>query len=304
MNSCHDFRTRLGAALEGRLDGAPLAWHEHLFSCADCRNLFEAEEALEMLLACLPEPKLPVALTQRVLRRLARDRDLERNLDVTIARALELGDDGVPPANLTERVLRGLEAQDPVALDALLDQLPTPEVPAELAARVLRGLETTTLDELLSRLPEPVVPAGLSARVLTGLSRETVAPAPTAQAPILRPTFGRWRRSAAVAALLLALFGGYRFLRPDGALVHQDEPVRVASHQDEPLSAGQSPGATVLTELPDPELLAALDLLEDWDLLVPSDADLLLGSLDESETELLLLDLTTDVVPEDEESEG
>ena len=119
MNPCHDFRLRLGAALEGRLDGAPLAWHEHLFACADCRNLFAAEEALEMLLACLPEPRLPVALTQRVLRRLARDRDLERSLDVTIAQALELGAEDAPPANLAQRVLAGLEAREPAALDAL-----------------------------------------------------------------------------------------------------------------------------------------------------------------------------------------
>jgi len=186
----------------------------------------------------------------------------------------------------------------------VLAQLPTPEVPPQLAARVLHGLERARLDEYLSRMPAPVAPTGLSARVLAGLRLEATAPVLAEEAPILRPTFGRWRRSAAVAALLLALFGGYRFLRPDGARVHQDEPMRVASHQDEPVPADANPGAVVLAEQPDPELLAALDLLEDWDLLVPSDADLLLGSLDESETELLLLDLTTAEVFEDEESEG
>ena len=41
--------------------------------------------------------------------------------------------------------------------------------------------------------------------------------------------------------------------------------------------------------LPDPSVLASLDVLEDWELLMSDDIDLLLGSLDEADTELLFL---------------
>jgi len=145
MRACREFRARLADALgapsssarEGVAGLTSLSWHEHLLGCADCRTLLEAEEALEALLATLPEPVLPPALAQRVLARLARARG-ERALDELLERGAELA----VPAGLAGGVLAALRPQrDEAALDRLLDRLAPPEPPAGLARRVLRGLE-------------------------------------------------------------------------------------------------------------------------------------------------------------------
>ncbi len=106
MNDC----TRFRRLLEARLAGSPdpeglreLGWHEHISTCAACREMLAQEEALELLLASLPEPKLPPALTARVLARLrARSED-------ALDRLLEL-DDVQVPAGLSQRVLAGVAA--------------------------------------------------------------------------------------------------------------------------------------------------------------------------------------------------
>ena len=135
---CQDFRELLERALcEPAAKLEPLAWHEHLGVCAECRTLLEEEEALEQLLASLPLPALPEALTDRVLARL-RDEHDRTDLDAL----LEL-DQPEEPKGLTARVLGELE------LDRLLARVPEPEVPAGLSARVLAGLE-----------PERSAPAG------------------------------------------------------------------------------------------------------------------------------------------------
>ena len=77
MLLCNDFRARLSVLLSGQRaapEWAALAWHEHLHTCSECRDLLEAEEALEVLLETLPEPRLPRALCERVLERLAVER--------------------------------------------------------------------------------------------------------------------------------------------------------------------------------------------------------------------------------------
>lgn len=255
MKSCLEFRSHLRDALEGHLDQAPLAWHEHLGSCPACRDLFEAEEALDELLACLPEPSLPIALTQRVLRRLAADVALDRTLDSAL--------DVVAPAGLAERVLAGVRER------------------------------RATLDELLELLPEPRVPADLSARVLAGLQPER-----SQGRPRLVPRRVSWWRPAAVAAAAVVALTVWRAWSPERDSLRPIDPQRVASND---------PPAEVVDPIltPDPELLAELDLLEDWDLLVPQDPDLLLGSLSESETELLLLDRTTSsTTPASDEAGG
>lgn len=136
---CLAFRRRLGALLEGRLDPpglTALGWHEHLLGCGDCRAVLEQEQALELLLASLPQPSLPPDLTRRVLARLRAPVD---------------------------------------ELDALLD-LDRVEVPAELAQRVREGVALATaeerLDALLDRLPAEAVPPGLAEGVLAALAPE------------------------------------------------------------------------------------------------------------------------------------
>ena len=128
---CQDFREQLERALcEPSAQLEPLTWHEHLSACTECRSLLEEEEALEFLLASLPAPALPEALTGRVLARLRNEhapRDLDSLLDL---------DQPEGPDGLTERVLDELE------LDRLLARVPEAEVPAGLSARVLAGLDS------------------------------------------------------------------------------------------------------------------------------------------------------------------
>jgi len=229
---CQGFRAALEAELLGRPSEerlAGLAWHEHLLACGDCRELLEREEALETLLASLPEPRLPAELTRRVLVRLREDRSSELRLD----RLLELAAEVRAPEGLAAGVLAGLadarydDAGDP-RLDALLD--------------LDRGVD---------------VPPGLAGRVLAGLAR--------ARQPVRR------RRAwlyAVAAGVLLAFLGRVLWLRTRPA------PAR------EELVAHAAPD-------PDPEMLAALDVLEEWDLLMQDDVDVLLSTLAPADVALL-----------------
>ena len=128
---CADFRELLERALcEPAAQLQPLAWHEHLNVCPECRSLLEEEEALEHLLASLPEPRLPEALVDRVLSRL---RDEHSTADLDVLLDLERIDE---PEGLTVRVLDELE------LDRLLARVPEIEPPSGLSARVLAALES------------------------------------------------------------------------------------------------------------------------------------------------------------------
>ena len=151
MNTCREFRDNLELALRGLPQPArlvPLSWDGHLLGCQACRDLLEAEQALEMLLASLPEPKLPAELASRVLERLKR-----------------------------ERIKAPAKALD---LDAPLDGAPDPVMPKDLAARILKGVapareasfQASQLDRLLDKLPEPNAPADLTANILAGLREE------------------------------------------------------------------------------------------------------------------------------------
>ena len=112
-----------------------LSWHEHLLSCSECRALLEQEEALELLLATLPDPKLPPDLARRVVVRL-RDR-ADENLDELLAL-----DRVQVPEGLSDRVRRGVaSARADEKLDALLELAREVEIPAGLSGRVLAGME-------------------------------------------------------------------------------------------------------------------------------------------------------------------
>jgi hypothetical protein len=240
VNACEDFRERLAAALRGR-PGPPtpnVAWHEHLLGCARCRALLLSEEALEAVLASLPEPELPPRLAQRLLARLAPERapTLEGLLELDRVRAAP----GLP-----ERVLAGLAE-------------------ARASAVGERGL-----DLLLERVPAPAVPDGLAARVLAA-----TRPAPA------RPRFAvlraalPWTAGLAAAGLLGVL--AWRAARPAREEIAPAPGLR---------SAANAPNAPNATR--DAELLAALDVLERWDLLVDDDVALFLASVDPVEEELL-----------------
>jgi len=146
--ACSSFRSLLEQKLAGRPDPSSLrslAWHEHLLGCGACRTLLEDEEALEGLLATLPDPRLPPEIRRRVLVALARSRNEEDALD----RLLDLDHDTLAPTGLARGVLDGLAARraeiaagrDEDPLEHLLVAGDTVDVPSGLAGSVLASLE-------------------------------------------------------------------------------------------------------------------------------------------------------------------
>ena len=249
-SDCHDFRVALSRALEG-LPVPPaltaLSWHEHLLGCGECRELLESEEALEVLLATLPDPKLPPELSERIVARLSATRaeaNLDNLLDLAEARA---------PEGMSARVLAAVRGEE--ALDRLLERDLEPEVPPGLAARVGGGLAAhraqDPLDRLLELDSEPELPAGLSRTVLAGLEAERGRVLPRLQLLRHVPLF------AAAAGLVLAALG-WTVWGPGGDTGSKVAPEEVASH------GTSSP--SVVDEEPDPQLLAMLDVLENDDL--------------------------------------
>ncbi|MDE0896572.1 MAG: hypothetical protein OSB10_08300 [Planctomycetota bacterium] len=326
MNSdCKQFRRRLRDALEGGLRGdapgleavRPLSWHEHLFTCGQCRELLEAEEALEEVLASLPAPVLPMKLVKRILERLASERLATGRAPSAsdLDRVLTTGDVVDVPKELTARVLAGIAYtrgdQDAEQLDVLLNLVPAPEVPAGLSARVLRRTRAErelALDALLNLVPAPRIPADLAGHVLGSLDAERSS---AGEREMARPTLGALQYVAAIAATLVVAFGAWRLAAEEQAgpnfsgerdgLVREDGTGR-DSVRDEPrenVATREANGTSVggLIEIdaatPQPDqnasLLASLDVLEDWDLLMSADIDVLLGSLDEADAELLFL---------------
>ena len=246
---CLAFRTLLEQKLVGRPDPrslSVLSWHEHLLGCADCRMFFEGEEALEALLATLPEPRLAPDVKRRVLVALARAKRAAVSLDALLERDVE----SIPPQNLARRVLVGLESERGLVVshaDAQLDAL----------------LERSGhLDALLERAGHIETPRNLSRRVLTGLARE--------RRPVARPILA-FRRSAwmsAAAAVLVVSLIVWAVKRVD--------------------PSAPKPEIVVENRAPDKGMLGALDVLENWDLLMKSDdVDVMLSTLGVAEEALL-----------------
>jgi hypothetical protein len=314
MTSCREFRERLAVALRARTGGASspeaatphlssLSWHEHLLACGDCRRLLAAEEALEILLASLPEPRLPRALARRVLARLESSRTAAQ---------------GLPTGELQTA------QREAAALDALLELTGVEPAPPDLARNVLAGLsarraahaEASTdlrLDRLIDRLPAPEVPAGLSRTVLAALAgrRRALPREPRVRfdlqptAPAARPWLRRLAGSAVAASLIgaglwWALSGSGSEPTESGAPVaavpgtssaNGDAAASSDRNSNEPSpSRGSVPGSQELLAPPrasEDEVLAQLDLLESWDLLSEGDVDVLLSSLDPVDEYLL-----------------
>jgi len=301
-SSCETFRAELeralrGAGRRGRSgagDLASLGWDGHVLACEACRELLAAEEALEALLATLPEPALPPALARRVLARLERERTAG-----SLDRLLEL-DAAAPavPSGLAERVRAGARAA---------------------ASAGGSGLEPgdARLDALLDAVPAPGVPAGLAAGILERLEAVRRAPAP------IRRSRRRSKRralplAAALAAAGLALVLGYGWLRGTGGGEDGPAPTEGPDVAQRPERAGGAtrreppdPGPEVRradrggaatadalprdaspvadgrdaspAAAPDEELLAALDVLESWEFLAGEDLELFLASIDETD---------------------
>ncbi len=240
--SCNDFRARLELALASRAEARELehlGWHEHLLGCADCRALLQSEEALELLLASLPDPELPPELAQRILARLRRAREAE------VARAgdpldqlLALDSPGESPPDLARRVLARLDPE-----------------------RARLRSQDERLDRLLDlALGEIDVPVGLSARVLARLAPQTRELAGARRG---------WRRALLpLAAAVLVIFGAaialWRALQAGRATIGRSGAPVVQSGSETPRTTdGAGDPAAPVSD----ELLASLDLLESWDAL-------------------------------------
>lgn len=264
--ACHEFRARLAQLLSGGGDApalGELAWHEHLLACAECRELLDSEQALEQLLASLPRPQLPPELAARVLARLDPH--------------------------------RGTEA----ALDRLLE-LPAVEVPSGLAANVLARLEQArvaarrerALDRVLNCAPVPEVPAKLGQHVLAKLrfERERTTRRPVAARPHAdAPRSSRTRVLALAAALAVALGVAAWWFATRPSPIERE----VANAPSESPRIAPSPVAVgeASSDEPSAELLAALDLLESWDVVASEDLDVQLNALDALDELLLSSDV-------------
>ena len=225
-SACSEFRAQLERCLTGEPSPenlTSLGWHEHLLGCGSCRELLDAEEALEYLLASLPDPKLPQHLVPRVLERLRVTREEANHAAARLDSLLEKAgapDGAQVPANLAHAVLEGL------ALDRLLERVPVEPVPAGLSQRLLSALaperrtrharEEVALDALLNRVDVEPAPRGLVVRVLDGLEAERFGePVLSTESPgggtilrFLRSPLGVGAAAAAtIAAVALGLWG-------------------------------------------------------------------------------------------------
>jgi hypothetical protein len=162
------------------------------------------------------------------------------------------------------------------ALEALLASLPAPRLPVALAERVLARLEGARvgaasepgdrLELLLGRVPMPEPPPELAARLLARLAAARRRPA-RRFTPALRALAAGLVLAGAAAAWWLAF--GRRETTPT------------------PPEVVQTPPAPAEAAAPDPELLAALELLQSWELVTDDDLDLMLSSLEATDEALL-----------------
>jgi hypothetical protein len=283
MNApCREFRGHLERSLDaGGAQGARelehLAWHEHLLSCGDCRALLESEEALEQLLATLPRPRLPRRLARRVLVRLRAAREVQaagRDLDALLA--LDVGESA--PAALARRVLEGLAA-----------------------SRGTTASAEDALDRVLEHARAVDVPAGLAPRLRLRLAAERARSHPSAPSRI-RPL--RRRALAAAAGLLVVAgaWGAWRWATRASASRSTAQSGLVARSPHAPNGSPDAPRPprTIVepgsVSAPDDELLAVIDVLEQWDVLMHDDVDVLLSTSLSTADQSLLEDVSSDAL--------
>jgi hypothetical protein len=159
-------------------------------------------------------------------------------------------------------------------LDALLGRLPEPATPPDLAQRTLTAVQAeAALDRLLDQHLPAEVPSGLAERVLIGLGQR---PAPRVWRPVLRRP-STWALALAAAALLAVALGLWR--RPSAALPEDRlaqaprlPAAGAALAPDAETSGAETRGPAAAPPLAaeadvDPELLAVLEVLENWETL-------------------------------------
>jgi hypothetical protein len=289
-HACREFRSLLEVVLEGGVverELSRLSWHEHLLACGECRSLLQAEEALEILLATLPEPRLPEHLARRVVSRLRDARRRDAGVQEARPQDAYSGDASESDAHSVES-----------RLDALLELDRSAAAPRHLAQSLLarlqpareQSLEATMaaaeaeLDRLLELDRDLAVPRGLSERMLEGLRAErglvpanlrSVGSGALDAAGVRRASVSRriWQRAQTAPR------GGTGEIaqpaRGDHARGGQE---KVAQHEPTAVQHSSKSGQHNPNDPPDPALLSAMDVLEQWDLLKSDDVDVLLSS--------------------------
>lgn len=308
---CHDFRARLAQALGAstqRVFAPELEWHTHVLTCGECRALLESEQALEHVLASLPQPTLPPHLARRVLERLTEQRveaALDRTLDLALRDATDEGPSA--PARLASDLLARLgparaqaerERRLEHALDALLDSAPSPQVPAGLSARVLESLELARRSRA-TPISAPTSIQGASSQSARGVQHSS-QPARAAARPHARQVQRSTRSWAWLAAAGVALFAGaaawflsrpsageprredYAIEVPPAPQVRREDASLAPSGSERVAQTLPGPGTEASELEPDVELLAQLELLESWELLADEALELELLGVDEN----------------------
>jgi len=287
---------------------ADLAWHEHLFTCEGCRALLDAEQALESLLASLPEPRLEPAVRDRVLARLRHARDEER-----LDSLLDIAGAPKAPSGLARSVLVSVTRREgDEQLDRLLD-LDVVTVPEGLTERTLTALHLARRFELTEpRLERRVELTALhlarrseltTLRLARRSELTTLRLARRSELTTLRlarrselTTLRLARRSEKVRPLTWRIAG---FAAAAAVLASIAWVVRGLETQRDvapPPIVDVQPSGTERPEVGAPnapvsdEMLAALDVLENWDVLVTEDVVTLLSTLP-ADAAVLLEDL-------------
>jgi len=190
-----------------------------------------------------------------------------------------------------------------LALDGAADAAPPAPPPPGLAGRVLEALETEReaaraergLDLLLDGLPAPVAPVGLGASVIEGLAAER-ASVVLRPSPMQRGRSPRALRTVlALAAALLALLAWRPWTRGPAPFSLEGGVEGGVEGAVEVVARG------VADEEVDDELLASLDVLENWELLTSPELELLLADVDLVESELWSLDASAEEGAEEDE---
>ncbi len=265
-----------------------------------------ADRALDHLLERGADVEVPVGFAQEMLARLEplrraeqrrptpADAVIEARLDALLDRAGAVA----APRDLARRTLQALESERTIRAAAAPNKTAAHRALQRASAT---EIEEGRLDALLTRAGHVAVPEGLSAHTLSRL-----APARRALArPRLQILRSSWVMAAA-AVLLAALLVWAMWPKHAGVVVPE---MATNGTRTQPDSAAQpdsgaearktaqgneagSQQAVHLTDdhvarAPDPKMLEAWDVLENWDLLTKNDVDVILSTV-QPEDELLL----------------
>jgi hypothetical protein len=268
-----------------------------------------ADRALDRLLERGADVEVPAGFAQAMLARLdplrrealregaGVDAASTARLDVRLDALLDRAGAVVVPQDLARRTLQALEGERTIGAAAQGARSAAEPLEIVEARRAEQRASTSSfeegrLDALLTRAGDVAVPEGLAAHTLSRLD-----PARRALArPRLRVVRSTWIYAAA-AMIVAALLVWAMWPKHAGTVV-PDMATNDGRAQTSP--GAQSDGARELGErhdlhsnddrvarAPDPKLLEAIDVLENWDLLTKNDVDVILSTVQPAD-ELLL----------------